>query len=261
MVESKFSIAPQDLTEHHVSHLSLHDITQNFGTLGLYKRLNFSLTANGLAEVPEVVWATQFGFTAHANDTRTNGHYADHILRVTLRILDHYHITDPEIVAAAMLHDSLEDHAVDIVAILAKESIEDEREARDKATELMQQHVGEGVMSIVEAVTNLIVVPGENKLEVYKHHTRDLVTNSPKARVVKLSDFTDNAVGNHYTVGEKQQYLDQKYLELYQIHRAGLFMPDSIITGEERHYALRQLTEGHARALARLSISGGLAEF
>lgn len=247
-------IAPEDLTANHVRNLSLHETTANFGTLGLYLRLKDTLSSTGLADNPDVMWATQLGLTLHANDKRVNGHYADHLLRVTLRILEHYNVQDPSIIAASMIHDAPEDHAKDIVSILAKEEVEDEKVARYKAFELLTHHVGEEVVYIVQSVTNPLVLPGEDKMEVYERHTRDLVMNKPKPRVLKLSDFTDNAVGNHYTTSPKRENLDAKYVNLYQVHRAGLFMPDSIITGEERLHALQQLTEGHARTLARLAL-------
>jgi hypothetical protein len=35
-------------------------------------------------------------------------------LRVTIRILSHYRVTDPDVACAALLHDAVEDHAGDI---------------------------------------------------------------------------------------------------------------------------------------------------
>jgi hypothetical protein len=252
---NSFSISPESLTRDHVRDLPLHEVTKTFGTLGLFLRLEDTLEASGLADVPEIAWATQFGLTLHSNDRRTNGHYADHILRVPLRIIERYKITDPDIIIGAILHDGPEDHADAIVKILSREDVDSQQEARGRAFDLLEAEVGSGATNILRCVTNPIVAPGEDKLTVYSDHTRNMVENEPKARVVKVSDFTDNGVGNHYTVGDKQLALDRKYVDLYQIHRAGLFMPDSLITGQERLYVLRQLTEGHARALARMALA------
>ena len=248
------SISPEALTPDHVRDLPLHRVTEEYGTNGLVVRLTDTLKRNNLADIPEVAWAVQFGLTLHANQTRTTGHYIDHLIRVTLRPIEHYGVVDPVVAASCMLHDGPEDHAKRIVYILTKERVDEEARARSMAFELIAKHAGNETAEIVETVTNPLLKPGDDKWEVYRNHTKQLVEKSPKGRVDKLSDFTDNAVGNHYTLGPKRLELDRKYIELYQIHRDGLFMPDSIITGPERNYALQQLAEGHARALARLAM-------
>lgn len=248
------AFTPEALTAEHVRGLPLHTVTDDYGTLGLMLRLDDTLAQNDLVEIPEVAWSVQFGLTLHANDTRTNGHYTDHLIRVTLRTIEHYGVTDPGIVAGCMLHDGPEDHAKQIVYILTKQKIDDETKARSLSFELIDRYAGSETAELVEAVTNPLIKPGEDKLTVYRNHTEKLVDKSPKARVAKLSDFTDNAVGNHYTLGPKQIELDRKYLDLFQIHRAGLFMPDSLIIDSERDYALQQLAKGQARALARIGM-------
>jgi hypothetical protein len=240
-------------TPEDVRGMPLHEITARYGTIGLYTRLEDSLRTHELDQDPKVQWAFQMGLTLHANDTRTSGHYEDHILRVTLRIIDHYGITDPSVVAAALLHDSPEDHPKDLVLALTGEAVDDVREARQKGLDLIALNTDHETADIVSAVTNPLLEEGQNELVVYGDHTEELVLNHPKGRVVKLSDFTDNAVGNHYTLGDKRQKLDEKYLEQYRIHRMGLYLPDSLITGDTRMAVLKQLAQAHARSLARLA--------
>lgn len=251
----KFGLTPEALTADHVRGMPLHDVTDLYGTLGLMLRLKDTLEATGLDQEPEVQWATQFGLMLHANDRRTNGHYADHILRVTLRAIEHYGVIDPAVAASCMMHDGVEDHAKYIVYVLAKEEVEDEARARSMAFELLEPHMGDEAVGIVKDVTNPIVLPGQDKDAIYTGHVKDIVANKPKARVDKTSDFTDNAVGNHHTIGPKQVRADEKYVDHYQIYRAGLFMQDSLITGLERIRALEQLSQGHARALARIAMN------
>lgn len=249
------AIGPNIIASEDVRDLSLHEVTQQYGTLGLYTRLQDSLRINGLDQNPEVTWAMQMGLTLHANDERTNGHYDDHLMRVTIRIMDQYGIDDPTIIAGALLHDSIEDHPKDLVLALTGEKIDDVQEARDRGLELIAHYAGAETADIVAAVSNPILKEGEDKLVVYGNHTEELVLNHPKARVVKLSDFIDNAVGNHHTIGDKQADLDEKYLDQYRIHRMGLFLPDSLIVGPVRDKVLRQLTAAHFRSLARLRLS------
>ena len=47
----------------------------------------------------------------HAADRRQREPYANHLLRVAIRILSHYRVTDPDVACAALLHDAVEDHA------------------------------------------------------------------------------------------------------------------------------------------------------
>ncbi len=256
MAEPRFDrISPELLTPDHVRGLSLHDVTDQYGTHGLTLRLIDELEKSGLDGQPEVTWALWFGMTLHANDTRTVGHYKDHILRVTLRPLLHYGVVDPTITAASLLHDSVEDHPFDIVHMLTGTTEEDEKLARERSLELIAAYATAEVAEIVEVVTNPILEEGQDRLLAYYEHTRDVIVPSQKGRVIKLSDFTDNAVGNHYTHASKRERLDRKYRDLYRLHAIGLFQPDSMITGEKRDVALKQLHEGHSRTLARLSIA------
>src|SRR5690606_2418182 len=110
--------------------LALHEVTAQYGTEGLYVRLNDSLERHNLDNVPEVAWAVDFALMLHAEQMRSNGRYIDHLMRVTTRIIDHFEVTDPTIIAGAILHDSVEDHASRICFLLAGEEITDERRAR-----------------------------------------------------------------------------------------------------------------------------------
>lgn len=50
----------------------------------------------------------------HAGDQRQSEPYINHPLRVAIRIMSHYGVRDPDVVAAALLHDSVEDHAAEL---------------------------------------------------------------------------------------------------------------------------------------------------
>ncbi len=253
-------IGPNTITPDHVRGLSLSRVTQEYGTLGLYTRLQATLAERGLDQVPEITWALQMGLTLHANDNRTNGPYNDHLLRVTLRSIEDYGIDDPALIAAHPLHDSIEDHPKDLVLALTGNRMTDVGEARTVGVELLARHTYVETAEIVVAVTNPLLAEGDDKQAVYASHTEELVLTHPKGRVLKLSDFVENAVGNHYTLGSKRDALDEKYLDLFRIHRMGLFMPDSLITGELRLKVLAQLSAGHARAQARLNTPAKLGE-
>ena len=62
------------------------------------------------------------------------------------------------------------------------------------------------------------------------------------------------------TLGDKQRKLDEKYIQQYRIHKAGLFMPDNLIKGADRQRALHLLSKGHTRAIGRLAADSAMSE-
>jgi len=245
------TITPDD-----VRGLSLGKITEKYGTLGLYTRMVDSLERNGFRDNELVQTSLYLGLALHFNDTRTNGHYTDHLMRVTLHMLDDFNIKDPNLIASGPLHDAFEDHPFDLALSLTGNIIVDKDDARKVGREALARLTNSEVVDIVASVTNPDVLPGQDKQFVYTEHVTDLVLNKPKGRVLKLADFTDNAAGNHATIGAKQHKLDLKYIDQYRTHMMGLFLPDSLITGIERQRAFHMLSIGHARALGRLAMAG-----
>ena len=242
------------LTPDHVGGLSISETEDSYGSLGLFTKLEHELDVNGLSDNPEVVLAMHLGLALHANDERTNGHYTNHIMRVCLRILANYGINDPSVIAAALLHDTVEDHPKDIVRVLGGK-IDDSLSDEEKALAALRlSPLSAETVDIVDLVT-CPLLDLEHKQRDYIAYTEKAVITNPKSRIVKLSDFVDNAVGNHYTVGSKQHKLDKKYLPLYRIHKLGLLMPDSLIIGEVREECLKQLTKGQFRAISRIALA------
>jgi len=254
LVNQKTRINPEFITPDHVRGLSLGRVTEEFGTIGLYARMIDTLEQNGFGDNELVQLSLQLGLALHADDYRTNGHYSDHLMRVTLHMIEDFGIRDPNLIAAGPLHDVFEDHPRDLVLALTGEKPEDRETAFKIGRNALAALTNEEVVSIIEAVTNPIVQPGEDKLDAYTDHTRQLVLFSQKGRVLKLADFHDNADGNHATIGDKQRRLDEKYIRQYRIHKLGLFLPNSLITGQYRREALHMLSKGHARVLGRLAI-------
>lgn len=248
------NLDPASITPDHVRGLSLGRVTEEFGTIGLYARTVDTFEQHGLDKNRLVQLAFHLGLALHADDYRTNGHYTDHLMRVTLHMIEDFGITDPNLIAAGPLHDSFEDHPRDLVLALTGEKPDTREEAMVIGRQVLAALTNEEVVAIIESVTNPPVLEGQNKLDVYTDHTRELVRKYPKGRVLKLADFVDNAGGNHATVGAKQRKLDEKYLRQFRIHKMGLFLPDSLIVGEERQRALHMLSKGHMRALGRLAL-------
>lgn len=246
-------IDPTFITPDHVRGLSLGRVSEEFGTAGLYVRTKDTLERLGFGEHEMIQLSLELGLALHADDPRTNGHYTDHLMRVMLHVMESFGIRDPNIIAAAPLHDTFEDHPKDLVLALTGERIENRDEALIVGRAALARFTNDEVASIVSVLTNPPVAEGEDKIDSYTRHTTDLVLHHPKPRVVKVGDFIENAGGNHATLGEKQHQLDLKYIRQYRIHKMGLFLPDSLIVGAERQRALHLLSRGHTRALGRLA--------
>jgi len=78
--------------------------------LGLRERLAIEVSAFP-ADGREVEHALDLASRLHAQDRRQREPYANHLLRVAIRILSHYRVRDTELACAALLHDVVEDHA------------------------------------------------------------------------------------------------------------------------------------------------------
>ena len=104
-----------DATERRlVASMPLHAITSMYGKGGLRERLLIEIAQFSAVDRGRIGDALALASRLHAQDRRQREPYANHLLRVTVRILSHYRVTDPDVTCAALLHDAVEDHAEDI---------------------------------------------------------------------------------------------------------------------------------------------------
>jgi (p)ppGpp synthase/HD superfamily hydrolase len=184
--------------------MPLHAITTMYGEQGLRERLVLEMgrfTDPGARN--QVRRALQLAERLHADDRRQREPYVNHLLRVALRIMAHYGVSEPKVICAALLHDAVEDHADDLSPT-----------GRPGAFALLTADFGVQVAEVVAAVTNPGYVPGSDKDRQYREHVVDSLTACPWARVIKFSDFTDNGVGVFYAAREKAVRLARKYAPL-----------------------------------------------
>ena len=108
----------------------------------------------------------------HAGDLRQREPYANHLLRVTIRILSHYRVTDPDVACAALLHDAVEDHAADIAPGGG---------GRQAALAVLAGRFGDRTATLIAAVTNPEWEPGRDKHEQYREHVTASLRATPWA--------------------------------------------------------------------------------
>ena len=123
--------------------MPLHAITSVHGEAGLRERLLMEITRFPAADRGQVQAALALASQLHAEDRRQREPYANHVLRVAIRIISHYRVTDPDVACAALLHDAVEDHAPGIAP-----------GGRQAALAVLAGRFGARTAALVAAVTN-----------------------------------------------------------------------------------------------------------
>ena len=219
--------------------MPLHAITSVHGEAGLRERLLMEIAQFPAADRGRTRDALTLASRLHAADWRQREPYANHLLRVAIRILSHYRVTDPDVACAALLHDAVEDHADGIAP-----------DGRQAALAVLARRFGERAAALVAAVTNPGWEPGRDEHEQYREHVLASLAASPWARVIKASDFTDNAVGIIHTTGPKLPKLARKYGPLVPALRALIRRPDTPLDADVKDMIGAQLDAAQERFTA-----------
>ncbi len=228
-----------------LSVMPLHAITTMYGEQGLRER--FALETDRLADPAssgQVGRALQLAAQLHACDRRQREPYVNHLLRVALRVMVHYGVWEPDVICAALLHDAVEDHADELSTA-----------GRRGAFTALAAVYGARVAELVAAVTNPIYAPGSDKGRQYREHVVDSLTACPWARVIKISDFTDNGVGVFYATGEKAVRLARKYAPLVPAVADLTVRPDTPLSDDVKTRILVQLGSATDRFTAIIAAS------
>jgi hypothetical protein len=222
--------------------MPLHAITSVHGEAGLRQRLLLEISGLSAADRARVDSACSLMSLAHAGDRRQREPYANHPLRVAIRILSHYRVRDPDVACAALLHDTVEDHAADIASAGTPQA----------ALEVLAGMFGRRTAELVAAVTNPAWEPGRDSREQYREHVAASLEASPWARVIKASDFTDNAVGLFHTTGPSLARLAGKYRPLVPVLRELILRPDTPLDPDVKDKIAAQLGDAEERLAAIL---------
>ena len=223
--------------------MPLHAITTVYGEAGLEQRLLIEIADLPRADRIRVDKACTLMSVTHACDRRQREPYANHPLRVAIRILSHYRVRDPDVACAALLHDTVEDHAADITDAGTPEA----------ALRVLARRFGGRTAGLVAAVTNPAWEPGRDAGEQYREHVTASLEASPWARVIKASDFTDNGVGLFHTSGPKLARLAGKYRPLALVLRELILRPDTPLDPDVKDLIAVRLDDAEDRFAAILS--------
>lgn len=218
--------------------MPLHAVTEMFGEAGL--RVRFETEISRLPEQARDILAD--GLTLadelHRDDRRTREPYINHLLRSATRILAYYQVEDVDVITAALLHDSVEDHAPELAGHSAAEPT---RRDVEQALAVLASRFNARVADLVAAVTNPLPEPGTDRHEQYRTFVAQSLGAHPWARVVKVSDFTDNGVGLIYTLPQRQLSLARKYRPLLPVLNELIARPDTPLADDVKDHILDQL--------------------
>lgn len=234
--------------------MPLHAITEVYGEEGLRERFALEISDLPPHDQATLLDALKLATTLHDGQRRVREPYINHLLRVTLRILCYYRVRDAEVLTAALLHDAVEDQPWRLTGA-------DDETGPPPTTEallVLAQRYSHRVARLVDAVTNPDYDPARDKNEQYRNHVAEALEFEPWARVIKISDFTDNGVGIIHTTGDKLVKASAKYAPLVPILRALVSRPDTPLDGEVKQHIYGQLDLATQRFEAILQQSSPL---
>src|SRR4051812_36092991 len=229
--------------------MPLHAVTEIHGEPGLRRRLALELDRLPAGDRRVVAGAAGWAAGLPARQRRTREPYLNHLLRVTLRILCYYRVSDPEVLIAVLLHDAVEDQPWAVTGVPDGTG----PPPRDRALAVLTDRYGTRVARLVAAVTNPDFPAGADRTRLYLDHLGTALAAEPWARVLKLSDFTDNGVGIIHTVGPKVHRSARKYTGAVPVLRDLLDRPDTPLPAEVKDHIHRQLDLAEARFAAILA--------
>jgi hypothetical protein len=228
-----------------VGTMPLHAITTTYGEDGLRERFAQEIAGFGPADRRRLERALALVGRLHAADRRQREPYVNHLLRVAIRILCYYDVRDPDVACAALLHDAVEDHPAELAAGSLRPSPAGAQQAADSgqqaALATVAAEFGPRVAELVAAVTNPVWRPGRDRYEQYREHVAASLENCPWARVIKVSDFTDNGVGLIHTSGSRLDRLAGKYAPLVPVLREMIARPDTPLSDQAKARITAQL--------------------
>jgi hypothetical protein len=240
--------------------MPLHDITELLGERGLRDRLAIEIKRLPDDVRARVFDAYELASLLHRDDWRTREPYVNHLLRVAIRIMHHYGVTDADVVCAALLHDAVEDHSTELAAMAGSESAAASPPAQppgdargveqaliERALVVIARRFGDRTAELVSAVTNPPYDPRRDAAEQYRDHVVASLDAQPWARVIKLSDFTDNAVGIVHTRRSKAESVAGKYFPLVDDLRELAGRPDTPLSDEVKAHIDEQLRHAGER--------------
>ncbi|OJF12051.1 HD domain-containing protein [Couchioplanes caeruleus] len=229
--------------------MPLHAITEVYGEAGLRDRFNLEIARLPDGDRRQLEDALALASRLHADDRRVREPYLNHLLRVAIRIVGYYRIQDVDVLTAALLHDAVEDHPAELAELPSDLS---HQELTDSAVAALAKRYSPRVAELVRSVTNPEYDPHRDRNEQYRTHVAASLEQDPWARVIKVSDFTDNGLGVIHTTDDKARSSAMKYRPLVPKLRELVGRADTPLSLAAKDHILDQLDLAEERFAAIL---------
>jgi hypothetical protein len=230
--------------------MPLHAITEVYGEDGLRQRFLLEVQQFPDSDQFRLEEALELASQLHRDDRRSREPYMNHLLRTAVRILCYYEVTDVDVVVAAVLHDAVEDHPDELAAGADGDAVA-------AALQVLSDRFGTRVAELIQAVTNPPREPGRDRFEQYREHVAESLEANPWARVIKVSDFTDNGVGLIHSAPSTHTRLATKYRPLIPVFRELIARPDTPLAQHVKEHIYRQLDSAQTRLDAMVGVHDG----
>lgn len=238
----------------------LHVVTGEYGVEGLKEQ--FLHLVDDLQLEPEgkqsIEIAMNVAMEAHDGQMRGPLPYSSHLLRVASRIIKHFGVTEPHIIRAALLHDSVEDVPGKLTyGLMVPDKEIDDIKHRPAALQTITDMFGEDTAELVANVTNPEFDSSGDTQAQYREHVAELMREHPEARVIKLSDFIDNCKGLNHNERPLAaiQRLARKYYPLIETMREFALAEDTPIPEQGKAYINESLDVARERCEYYISLS------
>ena len=228
--------------------MPLHAITEMYGEEGLRQRFALEIAGFPDESQQQLEDALALASQLHRDDRRTREPYLNHLLRTAIRIVSYYEVDDVDVLVATLLHDAVEDHPAELAGTATGDPVA-------AALKVLADRFSPRVADLVRAVTNPPREPGRDRFEQYREHVAEALEGNPWARVVKVSDFTDNGVGLIHSLPPKHIPMATKYGPLVPVFRELISRPDTPLAEHVKAHILRQLDSAEERFAAILSVT------
>ncbi|GGM06736.1 MULTISPECIES: HD domain-containing protein [Micromonospora] len=253
----------------YLASMPMHAITEIHGEAGLRARFALEIAAFDPADRQRLTEALDLAAELHRDDRRVREPYLNHLLRVAIRMTHHYQVRDVDVIVAGLLHDAVEDHPAELAAldpagvavtsgaqpVTAHGPVDADTagvRARTAALAVLARRFGPRVARLVAAVTNPVYDPTRDRNTQYREHVAASLDTEPWARVIKLSDFTDNGVGVIHAVGPRVAHWAAKYRPLVPLLRELAGRPDTPLSAPVKQHIFDQLDLAEQRFTAIL---------
>lgn len=209
-----------------------------------------------------ILSALSLAVEAHGNQAPRSEDvpYPCHPIQVARHIIETFGISDPLIIAAALLHDSLEDQSELLASKLNETAGFSEKEA---AKLFLENEFGSEVAGIVSLLSNPDIpslpagISSEERERIKNDHYLQHVisaTSREEVYVIKLADFLENGLALEGVEEPQRSKLEKKYLPVLQYFTVSLekCSPDSLLY--PRKDTLKQrLLDGERRLYGKAS--------